>query len=253
MASPSDTGQDDRFVIRDEHQIRTLLKRMIDQRSLIDAPLPGAGPSLLTSVLEVDEGRDRLVLDASPDPAIERLALLQRELNFASRIDRVDIRFSTGPLGRITWERLPAYTAPIPEQVRYMQRREYFRLDIPVAQPVTCRVLVPADDDVTPHEIRTRVNDISMGGLSLVIPFGEETSMTPGARFGTCRLLLPDSQPVTISLRIRRLFRAGHRSGISKGCAGCEYIDLSPAAETAIQRYLMRLERERISRERGRV
>lgn len=248
MVSPSDTDPDDRFTISDEQQIRTLLKRMIEQRSLVDAPLPGSGPSLLTSVLAIE--RDRLVLDASPDPAIERLALAQQELAFSSRIDRVDIRFSSGPLQRASWERLPAYTTDIPDSVRYMQRREYFRLAIPAAQPVTCQVLVPADEDMPPHEFRTRVNDISIGGLSLVIPFGEEAAMAPGARFGTCRLLLPETPPVTISLRVRRLFRAGHRSGASKGCAGCEYVDLPSAAETAIQRYMMRLERERIARER---
>lgn len=253
MASPHDADPDDRFALSDPLQIRTLLGRMVDQRSLIDAPLPGNGPSLLTSILEVDESRERLVLDTSPDPAVERLLLAQPSLQFSSRIDRVDIRFECGPLQRIEWERLPAYSAPIPATVRYMQRREYFRIAVPAAQPVYCQLGAHADADSPPRELRTRVHDISAGGLSLLVPMGEEASMAPGTLFATCRLLLPDSQPVMVGLRVRRLFRAGHRAAGSKGCAGCEYLKLSPAAETAIQRYMMRLERERIARERQRI
>jgi flagellar brake protein len=253
MAAPHDADQDDRFRLSDPQQIRSLLKRMIDQRSLIDVALPGNGPSLLTSVLAIDDDDDELVLDASPDPGIERLALAQDELPFSSRIDRVDIRFETGPLERVTWDRLPAYTAPLPESVRYMQRREYFRIDIPLAHPVTCHVLVPGDNEVRRHEFRTRINDISVGGLSMVIPPGEENAVVPGARFGICRLALPEAEPVLIGLRVRRLFRAGHRSGVSRSCAGCEFVDLSAGAETAVQRFMMRLERERIARERGEI
>jgi flagellar brake protein len=252
MASPQDADQDERFLLSDPHEIRTLLKRMIDQRSLIDAALPGHGPSLLTSVLAIHDD-DELILDASPDPGIERRALAEDELGFASRIDRIGIRFRTGPLQRVTWDRLPAYTAPLPQSVRYMQRREYFRLDIPLAHPVSCHVLVPSGDDVVRHEFRARVNDISVGGLSMVIPPGEELAVTPGARFGICRLQLPDNPPVLIGLQVRRLFRAGARSGVSRSCAGCEFVDISPAAETAIQRFMMKLERERIARERGEI
>ena len=52
MAATTDADPDDRFALGDQAQINTLLKRMIDQRSLIDAAVPGNGPSLLTSILD---------------------------------------------------------------------------------------------------------------------------------------------------------------------------------------------------------
>lgn len=253
MAAPTDADQDDRFALRDEAQIVALLQRMIDQRSLLDAPLPGSGPSLLTSVLAVDVDRDRLILDACRDANVERLALAQPQLAFSSRIDRVDVRFDGGPLQRTDWERLPAYAMSIPATVRHMQRREFFRIDVPVAHPIVCQLAVPADAQNPSREIRARVNDVSAGGLSLIVPPGLENTLQPGMRFATCRLALPDSAPVLLSLRIRRLFRAGSRGGSARSCAGCEFVDLSPSAETAIQRYMMKLERERIARERGRI
>jgi len=247
MAAPSNADPDDRFALGDQAQINTLLRRMIDQRSLIDAALPGNGPSLLTSILDVDEDDGQLVFDASADVGVESLALAQRSLKFSSRIDRVDIRFETGPLRRTSFEGLPAYQAPLPRKVTYLQRREFFRIEIPAAHPVNCQLLSTGDDTGPPRQIRTRVNDISAGGLSLVIPYGEEAALAPGARFATCQLMLPDNPPVLIGLRVRRLFRA------SKPCAGCEYLSLSTSAQTAIQRFMMRLERERIARERSRI
>ncbi len=245
--------QEDRFALSDEVQIRSLFRRMIEQRSLMDAALPGSGPALLTTVLAIDESNERLILDASPDPAIERLALAQPSLQFATRIDRVDVRFLAGPLSRISWDNLPAYAAPMPGTVRYLQRREFFRINTPLGHQVLCQIVAPATENHPAHDLRARVNDISAGGLSLIVPPGEEATLVAGTRFAACRLMLPDTAPVLLGLRVRRLFRIGHRSGLARSCAGCEFVNLSAAAQTAIQRYMMRLERERIARERDRI
>jgi c-di-GMP-binding flagellar brake protein YcgR len=112
-------------------------------------------------------------------------------------------------------------------------------------------VVTAADADNPPRDFRTRVHDISGGGVSLLVPPGAESFLAQGIRFAACKLLLPESTPALVSLRVRRNFRISRRIGPSITCAGCEFVDLLPNAQTIIQRYLMRLDRERISRERG--
>lgn len=252
MVDVNDIQVDSRFGVQDRATVVLLLRRMIEQRSMLEADIPGANTGLLSAVLEVDDKRGTVTLDASPHASIERIALAQPELSFSARVDRVDVRFTVGPLSKIQFEGLPAYRAPLPKAMKYLQRREFFRIEVPGNHPAYCQVMVPATDDHPPREIRTRLNDISGGGVSLFVPPGTESVLTGGAHFPACRLLLPESAPVIVSLRVRRNFRINKRNALSQTCAGCEFLDLLPNAQSVVQRYLVRLDRERILRERGR-
>lgn len=251
MASIDDIRLDSRFGVGDPDSIAVLLRRMIDQRSMLEAPLDDGNVALLTVLLDFDERRDQLLFDASPHAHVERRILETPALTFATRVDKVNVRFSTGPFEKISFEGMPAYRAPTPERLSYIQRREYFRIDVPIGHPTYCQVVAPADADHPPRDFRSRVHDISGGGVSLLVPPGAESVLTPGNHFAGCKLLLPESPPALVSLRVRRNFRAPRRNGPAHTCAGCEFVDLLPNAQTAVQRYLMRLDRERIARERG--
>lgn len=248
MVESHDIRVDSQFGVDDRGTILLLLRRMIEQRSMLEAPVPGGGPGLLSVLLDIDERRNQVVIDASPHAHIERVLLAQPEVAFATRVDKVNVRFATGPLVKQSFEGMPAYRAPIPERLRYMQRREFFRIEVPPSHGASCQLMVPATANQPPHDIRTRVHDISGGGLSLVVPPGDDSILTGGARFAACKLSLPESNPIVVGLRVRRNFRVQRRGQLSLTCAGCEYLDLSPSAQSVIQRYLMRLDRERIAR-----
>lgn len=251
MPSREDIRLDGRFNVVDADTIVVLLRRMIEQRSMLEAPLADGGIGLLSVLLEIDEKRGHLVLDASPHAHIERRVLEAESLPFATRVDKVNVRFTTGPFEKIRFEGGPAYRAPIPTELKYIQRREYFRLDVPTSHAAYCQLVTPAGAEHPPRDIRTRVHDISGGGVSLLVPIGAESALEPGAHFAACKLLLPESTPALVTLRVRRNFRVNRRVGPSQTCAGCEFEDLLPNAQTIVQRYLMRLDRERIARERG--
>jgi len=252
MAETPNIEVDSRFAVEDPDTIAHLLRRMVEQRSMLEAGLPGTGPGMLSAVLDVDERRRQMVLDATPHASVERVALAQPQLSFSARVDRVDVSFTTGPLQKISFEGMPAYRAPFPETMRYLQRREFFRIEVPSAHPAYCQLLVPADEDHPPRDLRTRIFDISAGGLSVFVPIGEEKALASGARFTSSKLMLPESSPIPLGLRVKRVFRINRRGVMSQTCAGCEYINLSAVAQSTIQRYLMRLDRERILREKGR-
>lgn len=251
MTDQANIQVNSRFGVEDQKTIVMLLNRMIEQRSMLEASVPGGNAALLSAVLHVDQKHDQVILDASPHADVERIIIAQPTVAFSARVDRVDVRFLTGPLERTRFEGMPAYRAPIPDAMTYMQRREFFRIEVPSRHPAYCLVMVPAGDDFPPRELRTRIYDISGGGVSLFIPTGTDDILTGGAYFSGCKLLLPEQQPVMVNLRVRRKFRISRRQAISQTCAGCEFVDLRSAAQTTVQRYLMRLDRERIQNERG--
>ena len=251
MASSEDISTDGRFGVTEPKAILLLLRRMIEQRSMLEAPLSGGSSGLLSVILDIDDRHEQLVLDASPHAHVERRVLEAEELAFATRVDKVNVRFVTGPFEKIRFEGMPAYRAPIPSELKYIQRREYFRIEVPGNHPAYCQVVSPPDAENPPRDFRTRIHDISGGGVSLLVPIGAEDLLTPGAHFAACKLMLPEAPPALVTLRVRRSFRVGRRGGPSHVCAGCEFEDLLPNAQTVVQRYLMRLDRERIARERG--
>lgn len=250
MTDQANIRVNSRFGVEDYETIVLLLNRMIEQRAMLEAAVPGGNAALLSAVLHVDEKHDQVILDASPHADVERVVISQPNVAFSARVDRVDVRFVTGPLEKTQFEGMPAYRAPIPDAMTYMQRREFFRIEVPARHPAYCLVMVPAGDDHPPRELRTRLYDISGGGVSLFIPQGTDDILTGGAHFGACKLLLPEHQPVLVGLRVRRKFRVGRRQAVSSICAGCEFIDLRSTAQTTVQRYLMRLDRERIQTDR---
>jgi c-di-GMP-binding flagellar brake protein YcgR len=251
MGSRDNIRTDSRFGVTDPAAIEVLLRRMIEQRSMLEAPLGSGESGFLSALLELDARRQTLILDASPHAHVERRVLQSEQLTFTSRVDKVNVRFSTGPFEKIQFEGMPAYRTGLPDELKYIQRREYFRITVPAAHPAYCQVVTAASADHPPRDFRTRVHDISGGGVSLLVPIGAEDVLTPGAHFAACKLLLPESSPALVTLRVRRSFRVSRRGGPSHVCAGCEFEDLLPNAQTIVQRYLMRLDRERIARERG--
>ena len=61
------------------------------------------------------------------------------------------------------------------------------------------------------------------------------------------------SRPIPARLVVRNLFRITNRSGAELLRAGCEFADMPRGAEDAIQRYILKVERERNARDRGRL
>src|SRR5699024_10981172 len=85
---------------------------------------------------------------------------------------------------------------PFPHALRRIQRRDHFRVDIPVSAPLWCQV--PASEKTTET---LRVKDISAGGLAL---FDPETLVDAGvgSRLEACTLELPDIGTITFTLTV---------------------------------------------------
>ena len=77
----------------------------------------------------------------------------------------------------------------------------------------------------------------------------------PGSRFRRhllWRYSIIEARPTREGLRVRNLFRITNRDGSITLRAGCEFTHLSSAMASTIQRYILKVERERNARERSR-
>ena len=137
----------------------------------------------------------------------------------------------------------------LPETLLRLQRREYYRLQVPVTQPLECAIPQHHPDGETTYE-RYRVLDISGGGIALAVQ-AENPTLRPYREFPDCLLYLPDGGPLSLRLMVKSLHSQLNQNGTESWRAGCQFTDLPRGADALIQRYIFRLERQRSARERG--
>lgn len=227
------------YILRDAREIAYVLRQLGARRAVVTAWYGRAGDFLTTGVIDVAADNRSLILDLGRDEAAIAGALAAGRLLCATQLDKVKIQFPLEHLERCTHEAFPALRTPLPDILLRLQRREYYRLSAPSLDSLACQI--PLRDG---RKIHARILDISGGGLAIVAPPGGE-DLQVGTIFENCRLELPDSPPLTVSLQVRNMFRMSTRGSSEVLRAGCQLVHLRAAEANLIQRYILRTERER--------
>lgn len=204
----------------------------------------------LTWIVAVGKDEKSLILDVGSDQTTNREALKADRLIVTASLDSVKIQFALNGVRDFTYENQPAFLASLPERVLRLQRREYFRLETSLTNPVRCQVPVTGKDGAA-TSLDLTLLDISGGGLSLMAPPNTTDYFQVGTIFSDCRLQIPEESVILVSLCIRSAFRVVSRGGQEYFRIGCEYMNLPGARLNMIQRYITRIERERKAREIG--
>lgn len=248
---PIDTARDDgieKYMLRGRRQITQLLEELVENRCLVSAHT-GGGQAFMTAVLRVDDEAGRVVLDASPDPEANRRAQAAQRLTCVTQLDHIRIQFPLTGLSAAREDGHAALHAPLPTEMLRLQRREYFRLKVPLAHEVNCQ-LQAEDLARKPVQVSARAIDISAGGVAVTLA-PDAAEFVIGARLPGSTLKLPDGEPIELTLEVRNISRQTQRNGTEVLRVGLRFAELPRNAEHRIQRYIFNTERERNAKERG--
>lgn len=240
-----------RYLLREKTDILFNLRNLSQKRAMISAFIDASADSYLTALLAVNPDTGSLILDAATDDTINRRVEAASQLICVTQLDKIKIQFAARRLTRITHEGHTAFRCAMPDVLLRLQRREYYRLISPHSHNLTCLVPVLRGGEKQMISLEANVLDISGGGLALLLP-PNEPILEPEMELADCRLMLPETGPITTSLKVRNLFRITNKDGSIMLRAGCEFVDLSSGMASTIQRYILKAERERNSRERVR-
>lgn len=205
----------------------------------------------LTWLLTIDGEAGQLILDIGSDEAVNREALRATRLIVTASLDNVKIQFVLDGLQLTRFDGRPAFLADIPSSLLRLQRREYFRLETSLSDPLHCRIPIAAADG-TAHVLELTLLDISGGGLSLMAPTEIGDYFKTGTIFSDCRLEIPHESVIAATLCVRSSFIVSPRNGTKEYLrVGCEFVNLPGTRLTVIQRYITRVERERKAKQSG--
>ncbi|MDP1653636.1 MAG: flagellar brake protein [Rhodocyclaceae bacterium] len=238
-----------RYLLHSKKEILFILRAMLDKGSLITVYFNQGNDFLLTTLLSVSTNGNSMLLDPGSNAEMNRKALESDKLVFIATHDKVKIQFTVKHLARTDYEGREAFRATIPDELLRLQRREFYRLTAPIAHPLLCSIPVNLADG-TKSTIQSTVIDISGGGLGVMVP-PEGVEFETDHLFENCRLELPEIGTILATLRVRSVFEFTLRSGAKNKRSGCEFVDLPGNMLTLIQRYIIRIERERKARETG--
>lgn len=236
---------DEKYIVRDPRQVRALIQALIDQRAILSTHPDGRGQSFPSAVLEMDDAG--LVLDGSPVPSVNHRAADAGFLLCFTQVDRVRVRFR---VERPQWKEqdgCASFRTALPEALYYLQRREFYRLETPVADSPWCIFPDPAGGE----PLRWRVADISAGGMAVLLPPGQEDVLELQQRCPGCVLELSEGNRIQLTVVVCSLVTRTRADGIQQQRAGLRFEDLPKGADAMIQRHIFRIERQRIARLSG--
>ena len=227
-----------RYKIDHQGEIERILSAVMAKKALVTAYSENNRDFLVTSLVGVDAPGQAIYLGASHDAALNQALTSSREVSFNTAHDQIRVLFTTPGLALMTLEGETVLRAEMPKEILRFQRREYYRLPTSMLNPAKCTIAVDG------HSLETTVVDISIGGIG-ILAYKDDIGLREGDIYHGCRLSLPDAGSYLVSLQIRAIYASTVKNGVESHRVGCQFIDLAPSVETDIQRYIIRIERER--------
>lgn len=224
--------EQEKFLLRTSKEVIRLLKSLSDKPDIITAKISGSDHSMMTAVLDVFPQKSLVVLDYGPNEALNKKMLAAEKIVFTTRHDMVETRFSCGELQRVKFKGEPAFAAPIPTSVLYLQRREYFRIKPLISHPVYCEL--NREDQVSG---KLEVLDICIRGLSLHDE-GDQWNLSEGDRLNGCKLILPANPNLTVNLEIQYTTTIVGKDNETTNRVGGKFTNLNQNEEFTLQRFI---------------
>ena len=239
MSSPPASADESRFRVDSDVEIAYILRGLMKSRALVTAYFGGGKEFVVTAVLGVEPAHGHVILDSGANRELNERLLRSGEISVVSSQDGVRVQFASRKVEATSFEGRLAFRIPFPASLLKLQRREYYRLATPIVNPLKCEV--PAADGL---RLAMPISDISLGGVCLV---GERdgAALELGTQLEDCRIALPDAGVIHTSLRVRNSYLVTLKNGATSRHTGCEFVKLGAQQEAMLQRYIIRLERER--------
>ena len=229
----------EKYIVESSLEIVFILRAIIQKGDGVTAHFNHGDDFILTSILDVDANNDTVVLDYGPNEALNHKILEARKIVFITSQNKVRIQFTASHIEKIDYEGRSAFRINLPESLIKLQRREFYRLTTPISKPLVCTFPLEGGKSVD-----LAITDISIGGIGVVNPPATFNFKT-GAMHQGCQFTLPEIGTIQATLQIRNSFEITMKNDVRMMRAGCMFTNLPGTMQSQIQRYIIKLERER--------
>ena len=241
-SSYTEPDNDQRYMVTDHIEIVRALRGLAKRKNHLLRAIIRGGEEVPSMVLGIDSDADRVYVDCSASVHDNRRLAESSRVHFVTVVDGVKIAWVSTSINKTTFDGNDAFEVPIPTEMQRLQRRECYRVDTPITNPIMCKLHF--DDGKT---MDLALVDVSIGGIGVSLPDSATTNLERGTTFPGCRIDFPGVGVVDVTLHVQMTWEVTMKNGNKSMRAGLEFVDLRSGTESMIQRYMIRLERERIN------
>ena len=234
------------FQVHSRREIFAILRSLAEKNQLVSMSINTGAEVAVTTILNV--GNDSVIFDCASDAALNRRIIASDNTSFETSLDKISIVFSATAATPCEYEGRPALNIARPANLVRLQRREYYRINTPVSNPLRCTIPLP--EELGGGAYTMSLVDISCGGIA-VMDDKKVLDKTIGRNYQDCRIDILGIGTVVATLQIRNAQEMTLLNGKVNRRLGCQFVDLPNSMLTVVQRYIMKLERERNSKVTG--
>lgn len=231
------------YCVSSQGEIYFFLNAIMQEKLLISLHLAHSCCSIiLSSILAIDLQKRQLIIDYGANEELNRIVLKRGHVRCTTNHNQIQIEFECNNLQHIQFEGHDAFRVDIPESLRRLQRRSFYRIATSITNPAICVISSLQSQAVATYHLL----DISCSGMALIDQSGMDTSLAVGMTYQHCRIDLPGDEELFASIetaiRIISISSVVLDNGNTCLRISCEFLDLPEKSRGLIQRYIMRLE-----------
>lgn len=219
-------------------QVHALLCELRDTAGAVVLSAPD-GVSLRATLWTVDPDRKRLSFDVEASDRDLPSLVAGNECTAVAYLASAKLQFDVDHLMLVHGARGTALQAPMPGTIYRFQRRDSFRVRPPERVATAVLLRHPGFPEM---RLALRVLDVSVGGCSLQLP-PDVPPLPLGIEVEGAELRLDANTRIATGLRLQ------HASSLAPQAeglrVGCEWLDMDPEDQRALQRHVDQLQRRR--------
>ena len=220
--------------ITDPAKVARLLERLARRYTPLSVKVSGHEERYTSCIVGVDGSY--VLMDELLPSGGHQLLLAKRSLEVEGKLDGIDIQFIT-TLQRVDeQDNVLTYYMNLPARLEYRQRRQAYRVHIPMTRKLS--VIIDNPDDAV---IEGLLYDLSHGGAGIIFPAGK-VIVEPG-QLRECAIELPDDAWLYCAVELRY---AKDVSSRDRQHIGARFSKISPAQAQLVGSCINELERELI-------
>lgn len=232
------------YLVKNPKQILAHLKTLAKEKCLISARF-GEKHSFLTAILEIDVKKQIITIDCGPKEYLNKELLSSGIVDCKTDYKGIKVLFQGREIKKAGGIGNTALSIKIPNQIYWVQRRLFYRVRSPLSKNSYCTINFKASETEEQITLKLKLFDLSASGFSIICESAEQAKgIVLDSKFIDAQLILNDNEIHKISFIPRNRFAINPNKPNKSQRIGCEFLDLSPRAETAFLRYMQDIERE---------
>ncbi|MGD8483257.1 MAG: flagellar brake protein [Thioalkalispiraceae bacterium] len=215
----------DKYLLHSRGEIIQKLRQLAKDKNLLTAHI--GNETALTAVIDVLSDNDLLVLDYAPNDKLNEKLINAKRVIVHTKHHGITAQFTASNIKRARLKGNTVLACPLPESLLWVQRRDAYRVRIPISARVTFE-FTTSGDQYTECDIL----DISATGFAFKFDPPRD-NLQEGDILHACKVHLADFGTGTIDVEVRNIIDTGNITRI-----GCTFINISTDMSSMIQRYI---------------